>query len=82
MTRLRRRRLTGRAADQHEREAIKLRLDNAVKEMADISRYDHLIVNDKLDETIEMVKSVILAERSRGRRAFSGLPLPETIPAG
>jgi guanylate kinase len=76
------RRLTGRAADQHEREAIKLRLANAVKEMADISRYDHLIVNDELDEAIEMVKGVILAERSRGRRAFSGFPLPETIPAG
>ncbi len=76
------RRLTGRAADQHEREAIKLRLANAIKEMADISRYDHLIVNDQLDEAIEMVKGVILAERSRGRRTFSGLPLPEIIPAG
>ena len=75
-------RLTARAADQREREAIKLRLGNAAREMADISQYDHLIVNDDLNEAITMVKAVILADRSRQRRSFSGDHLPEIIPTG
>jgi len=72
------RRLSGRGTDQ--RETIDLRLENAVREMTDISLYDHLIVNDHLSEAIAMVKAVILAERSRERRAFSGSPLPEIVP--
>ena len=47
--------------------------------MADISLYDHVIVNDDLSEAIAMVKAVILAKRSRGRRGFSGHPLPEIV---
>jgi len=74
------RRLSGRGTDP--RETIDLRLENAVREMADIGRYDHLIVNDELSEATTMVKAVVLAERSRIRRAFSGRSLPEIVPTG
>jgi guanylate kinase len=64
------RRLTGRATDSDE--TIRLRIENAVRELESIDLYDHLIVNDNLAEAIEMVKAVILAERSRARKNLSG----------
>ena len=73
------RRLTERATDRLE--TIALRLKNAIGEMADTSHYDHVIVNDDLENAIALVKAVILSERSRGRRGFSGQPLPEILPA-
>lgn len=68
-------RLTGRATDSEE--TIQLRLENATREMASMAMYDHIIINDKLDEATEMVKAVILAIRSRTKRDRSGSPLPE-----
>jgi guanylate kinase len=68
-------RLTGRGTDSAE--TIGLRLENATAEMASLEMYDHVIINDALPEAIEMVKAVILAERSRARRNRSGQPLPE-----
>jgi guanylate kinase len=68
-------RLTGRGTDSAE--TIGLRLENATAELASLEMYDHVIINDALTEAIEMVKAVILAERSRARRNRSGLPLPE-----
>ncbi|MCK4838656.1 MAG: guanylate kinase [Desulfobulbaceae bacterium] len=70
-------RLTGRATDTEE--TIRLRLENSLKEMASLDLYDHVIINDELDEAIEMVKAVILAARSRAKRNRSGLPVPEFI---
>lgn len=64
------RRLTDRATDNQE--TIRLRIENAVSEMDSINLYDHLIVNDNLAEAIEMVKAVILAERSRAGKNLSG----------
>lgn len=69
------RRLTGRDTDS--KETIKLRLENASKEMASLDMYEHVIINDNLDEAIEMVKAVILAERSHARRNRSGSPVPD-----
>lgn len=68
-------RLTGRATDSEE--TIQLRLENATREMTSMAMYDHIIINDKLDEATEMVKAVILATRSRTKRDRSGGPLPE-----
>jgi guanylate kinase len=68
-------RLTGRATDPEE--TIRLRLENATREMASLDLYDHVIINDELDEAVEMVKAVILAARSRAKRNRSGVPVPE-----
>ena len=44
-------------------DVIKTRVANAKKELTYLSKYDYLILNDKLDESIKNVKSVICAER-------------------
>ncbi len=67
-------RLAGRGTDTPE--VIKRRLVNAVRELAERELYDHLVVNDRLEQAVEMVKAVILAARSRGRRNRDGGDLP------
>ena len=68
-----RRRLTGRGTDTSE--AIDLRIKNAQQEMAALDRYEYLIVNDDLDTAAEVLRSVIIAQRSRKHRSPAGLPL-------
>ncbi|NTV13694.1 MAG: guanylate kinase [Desulfobulbaceae bacterium] len=68
-------RLAGRNTDTLE--VIRLRLGNAIREIAACKEYDHRISNDKLEEAVEMVKAVILAARSHAGRARAGGPLPE-----
>jgi guanylate kinase len=67
------RRLAGRST---ETEAdIATRLTNAKQEMQSITNYDYVIVNDSVDKAVEILKSIIIAERSRTRRGLSGEPL-------
>ena len=54
---------------------IATRLQNAKQEMKSITQYDYIIVNDTIAEAVEILKSVIIAERSRKRRDLSGAPL-------
>lgn len=58
---------------------IKLRLDNARKEMQEAEMYDYLVVNDELEKAVKVMKSIIVAERSRQRRNMNGRPL--TLPS-
>ena len=44
-------------------DVIKTRIENAKKELTYLPRYDYLILNDKLDKSIEQAKSIICAER-------------------
>ncbi|MBO7611211.1 MAG: guanylate kinase [Elusimicrobia bacterium] len=44
-------------------EVIKRRIENAKKELTYLPKYDYLILNDKLDKSIEEAKSIICAER-------------------
>jgi guanylate kinase len=67
------RRLTMRNTESVE--TIGLRLANARREMAEIDRYDYVIVNDDLEAAVDAVRAVIIAERSRHRRSVSGRPL-------
>lgn len=66
-------RLHGRGTDSSE--TIKLRLANAKDEMKDAGLYDYLIVNDTVDQAVDTLRSIIVAERSRTRRDFDGAPL-------
>lgn len=67
------RRLRGRGTDPEE--TVQLRLNNARREMEDADRYDYLVINDRLDEAVEVLRAVIIAERCKGRRNPDGQPL-------
>ncbi len=56
-------------------DVIKVRLANARKELSYLPKYDYLILNDKLEKSIENIKSVINAERisiKRNKNIFGG----------
>jgi guanylate kinase len=46
-------------------EGIKFRLSNARKDMEQASEYHYVIVNDRIEDSIETLKSIIIAERCR-----------------
>ena len=54
---------------------IATRLNNAHDEMKSLEYYDYVIVNDRVDQAVDELKSIIIAERSRKRRGISGEPL-------
>ena len=66
------RRLRGRGTESDATVAV--RLHNARKEMACVAAYDYLVINDRLDEAVESLRSIIIAERCRHRRAPDGQP--------
>ena len=66
--------MSGRGTDSDE--TISLRLNNARKEMTETEHYDYLVINDVVDEAVDMLRAVILAERCRRRRSPQGDPLP------
>ena len=67
------RRLAGRSTETEA--VIEIRLENAQEEMKNIDQYDYVIVNDTVVEAVDILKSIIIAERSRKRRSRSGAPL-------
>jgi guanylate kinase len=58
-------RLRSRYTDSEQ--AIQKRLADARGEMARIPDYDYLVVNDNLEDTVDRLRCIILAERSRIR---------------
>jgi guanylate kinase len=66
-------RLAGRATETAA--SIATRLSNAREEMQSIGNYDYVIVNDTLERAVEVIQSIIIAERSRNRRGLAGEPL-------
>jgi guanylate kinase len=66
-------RLRGRGTENEQ--TIAKRLANAQAEMDAIDTYQYLIINDRLEEAVESLRSIIIAERSRQRRDRCGLPL-------
>lgn len=63
-------RLRGRGTDSNE--TIKLRLNNAAKEMDAAEKYDYLVINDDLEDAVTTFKSIVIAERSHGHRLPTG----------
>lgn len=56
-------RLTRRATDN--KDSFDIRVANARKELSYLSHYDYLVINDALDPAVEVVASIISAERHR-----------------
>jgi guanylate kinase len=57
------RRLRTRSLDSEE--VIQRRLVTATREIENYAKYDYILVNDRLEESIEALKSILLAERLR-----------------
>ncbi len=62
-----RRRIKGRRKNSEA--TIKKRLTNARWEMGRIESYDYLVINDRLADAFTMIKSIILAEKSKVKRS-------------
>jgi guanylate kinase len=60
-------RLRGRSKDSDE--AITRRLGIAREEVTGYCDYDYVVVNDDVEQCVEALKSIVIAERSRARRA-------------
>ncbi|MFP3982661.1 MAG: guanylate kinase [Desulfurivibrionaceae bacterium] len=63
-------RLSGRGSESEE--SLKIRLTNSLKEMEDADYYDYLVINDRLEEAVQVLTGIVLAERSRQRRGPDG----------
>jgi guanylate kinase len=57
------RRLRTRSLDAEE--VIQRRLVTATREIENYAKYDYILVNDVLDESVEALKSILLSERLR-----------------
>jgi len=67
------RRLRGRNTEDEK--TIRLRLRNAELEMKAAGQYDYVVVNDQLDEAVETLIAIFVAERARMRRRRNGEPV-------
>lgn len=75
-------RLRNRGQDSEE--AIQRRLDTARREIENYSKYDYILVNDRLDQSADELKAIVLAERLRrisARPSAEGLRLIERAQA-
>ncbi len=66
-------RLTSRGTESES--VIEIRLKNAQDELKSLEHYSYLIVNDQVDQAVEVLKSIIIAERSKKRRSVAGVAL-------
>ena len=64
-------RLTRRGSESQE--MIDLRLRNASKEIEKMDKYDYVVVNEHVDEAVEKIRAIIIAERCKRRRVLRDL---------
>ena len=61
-------RLTERGTEREDK--VTQRIDNARGELEQASRFDYIVVNENLDQAIDEVRSIVLAEGRRTDRAI------------
>ena len=59
-------RLRKRSSDSNN--VIERRLNEAAQEVENYGKYNYVLVNDRLDETLEQLRSILVAERCRQRQ--------------
>ena len=70
-------RLRGRGTESEE--TISVRLKNAATEMKAATEYEYLIINDRVEEAVRLLTSIILAERAKAHRLPSGKPISNIV---
>jgi guanylate kinase len=63
-----------RARDTDTAEQVRIRLDTARAEMAAADEFDHIVVNDDLEECVSSIEQIVEAERTREDRLPVVLP--------
>ena len=58
-------RLRGRSAGNEDEAILRRRLETARREMAASADYDYVVVNDDVDDCVDCLRSIVLAERAR-----------------
>lgn len=73
------RRLRNRSQAENvtSQEVIRRRLEEAAREIEKYPKYDYILVNDHLEESIDQLKSIVLAERAK--RSGSTSPDEKTL---
>lgn len=71
------RRLRGRGTENEEK--VQVRLINARTELESSSKYEYLIVNSNIDEATNVLKAIVLAERSKSHRLPTGEPIEKVL---
>jgi guanylate kinase len=62
-----------RKRGQDSEKVIKRRLDTARREIENYVKYDYILVNDRLEDSVELLRAIVLAERARHcENALSG----------
>jgi guanylate kinase len=56
-------RLRGRSKDSEEQ--IRRRLEVAHGEVAEYAQYEYVVINDRVDEAVDRLRAIVLAERAR-----------------
>jgi guanylate kinase len=67
-----RKRLESRNTDDET--VITRRMDNASAEIAEAVNFDYLVVNDVLNQAVEKVRAIMIAEATRTERVINALP--------
>ena len=67
-------RLTERGTEEEDN--VTQRIENARGELEQASRFDYIVVNENLDQAIDEVRSIVLAE---GRRTDQAIDLSNAI---
>ncbi len=70
-------RLRGRGTESQE--MIAIRLSNARNELQAVHEYEYLVINDLLEDTVDLLASIIVAERARDHRFPSGQAIGERV---
>ena len=52
-------------AEPISEEVIERRLHTATKEIENYSKYDYILVNDRLEESVDLLKAIVLSERAK-----------------
>jgi guanylate kinase len=54
-----------RKRGENDEQAIQRRLDTASREIEEYDRYDYVLINDRLEKSIERLEAIVLSERLR-----------------
>jgi guanylate kinase len=72
-------RLRNRSQNEHVDDVtVRRRLDGARKEIENYSNYDYILVNDRLEQSIDQLKAVVSAERAKRSRTPSAVAAEES----